>query len=104
MDRQSQNAQAVAEFLAGHDHVDQTVFLEEFRPLETFGKILLGGTASPPSLGDWIEIVAAFGLFLGVFLGAMLLRDSLERSELAEGRLRELSGAFMDLVDGQFAN
>ena len=66
------------------------------------GKIFLSGSTGPMGLGELIEIVAAFGLFLGVFLGAILLRDSLARSERAEGRLAELSGAFMTMVESQF--
>ena len=53
------------------------------------GKIFLSEAGGVMTLGDWIEILSAFGLFLGVFLGAILLRDSLERSERAEVRLRQ---------------
>ena len=67
------------------------------------GKIFLSGASGPMGIVQWIEIIAAFGLFLGVFLGAMLLRDTLARSEAAEGRLAELSGAFMVMVEAQFA-
>ena len=66
------------------------------------GKILAGGLATPLTLASWIEIGAVFGLFLGVFLGAVHLRDSLARTEAAEDRLAALSGPFMDLVHSQF--
>jgi len=66
------------------------------------GKILLTPHEGQMDLGAWVEIAAAVGLFPGVFLGAILMRDTLARSEKAEERLAELSGAFMASVDKQF--
>ena len=51
---------------------------------------------------ELMEIAAAFGLMLGVGLGALLLRASMRRTRAAEQALRAASGAFMDLVDERF--
>ena len=53
---------------------------------------------------EWIEIGAAVGLILGVVLGAIMLRDTRRRSEKAENRLAELSGAFMNMVNQAFSD
>jgi DNA-binding CsgD family transcriptional regulator len=52
---------------------------------------------------ELIEIGAGVGLMLGVVLGALLLWRVIRRYRQAEGRLRELSGAFATLLDGRFA-
>ena len=52
---------------------------------------------------EWIEIGASVGLLLGVGLGAYALRQSLTRTQRAEVRLAELSGAFMDIITRRFA-
>jgi len=66
------------------------------------GKILLTPHVTPLDLGSWLEILAAFGLFPGIFLGAILLRDTMASHVRAEERLAELSGAFMETVTRQF--
>jgi len=66
------------------------------------GKILLTPHVGPMTFGELVEMLAAVGLFPGVFLGARLLRDTLARSARAEERLAELSGAFMETVEHQF--
>jgi DNA-binding CsgD family transcriptional regulator len=47
---------------------------------------------------------AAFGLVLGVILGGIMLRRTLQRQEVAEEKLRRASGAFMDLLAERFAD
>lgn len=49
------------------------------------------------------EIGAAIGLILGAVLGLMALHRSHLRSQDAERRLRAASGAFMDLLEENFA-
>lgn len=51
---------------------------------------------------ELIEIGAAVGLVLGVFLGALLLRAAVKRTRTVEAALRAASGAFMELVDERF--
>lgn len=51
---------------------------------------------------ELIELGAAFGLLLGVGLGALTLRRTLKRNRVIEGQLRAASGAFMDLLNEQF--
>ncbi len=52
---------------------------------------------------ELIEIGAGIGLMLGVVLGALLLWRVIRRYRQAEGRLRELSGAFAALLEERFA-
>ncbi len=49
------------------------------------------------------EIAAALGLVLGLGLGALALRASLDRAREAEERLRTARTAFQDLLEGRFA-
>lgn len=77
--------------------------IQVFCGVYLIGKILLTPHSETMSAGDWVEVFAAFGLFPGVFLGAILLRDTLARSAHAEERLAALSGAFMETVDRQFS-
>jgi DNA-binding CsgD family transcriptional regulator len=51
---------------------------------------------------ELIEIGASLGLILGVVLGAVLLARTLSRSHAMESRLREVSGAFSDLLEERF--
>jgi DNA-binding CsgD family transcriptional regulator len=56
---------------------------------------------------DWafvelIEIGAAVGLVLGVFLGAFALRESFRRTRRAEEALRRASTAFMEVLEERF--
>ena len=76
--------------------------IQVFCGVYLIGRIFLTPHAGPMGAGDWVELLAAFGLFPGVFLGAILMRDTLARSARAEERLAELSGAFMETVDHQF--
>ena len=51
---------------------------------------------------ELLEVGAAIGLILGVFLGWVALRRTLKRSEVAEGKLRVASGEFMALLEDHF--
>ena len=56
---------------------------------------------------DWafvelIEIGAAFGLVVGVILGAFALRESFRRTRRAEEALRRASSAFMEMLEERF--
>jgi DNA-binding CsgD family transcriptional regulator len=53
---------------------------------------------------ELLEIGAAVGLILGVGLGALLLARTLMRNRAVETRLRQLSGAFAELLDERFAH
>lgn len=52
---------------------------------------------------EYLEIGAAIGLILGLFLGAMVLWRSIRDRRRAEEKLRRASGAFMDLLTERFA-
>lgn len=54
-------------------------------------------------LRELIEIGAAIGLALGVFLGAVLLVRTFRRNRHIEGQLRRASTAFAALLDERFA-
>ena len=49
-----------------------------------------------------IELGAAVGLLLGVTLGALTLRRTLQRNSIVESQLRAASGAFMELLEDSF--
>lgn len=51
---------------------------------------------------ELIEIGAALGLILGVLLGALLLGRTLMRNRAVESRLRQVSGAFAELLEERF--
>lgn len=51
---------------------------------------------------ELIEIGAAVGLLLGVGLGAALLASTMRRNRAMEGRLRQASTAFAELLDARF--
>ncbi|MCZ8080509.1 MAG: helix-turn-helix transcriptional regulator [Fuscovulum sp.] len=63
------------------------------------------GIYTPPlpwELREIMEVAAALGLFMGVVLGAVLLRNVLRERNDARERLRRASGAFMDLLEERF--
>lgn len=65
----------------------------------------LFGIYTPPlpwEVREIMEVGAALGLFLGVLLGAVLLRSVLQERNVAQERLRRASGAFMDLLEERF--
>jgi DNA-binding CsgD family transcriptional regulator len=66
---------------------------------------VLGIRTTPISweMRELLEIGAAIGLVLGVFLGAIVLRRVLKQRNVAEERLRRASGAFLDLLEERFA-
>lgn len=55
-------------------------------------------------LREFLEIAAAFGLVFGVAMGALMLRQSLRRTHVAEEKLRMASAAFMDLMFEKFSS
>ena len=65
---------------------------------------VLGIRTTPISweLRELMEIGAAVGLVLGVVLGALMLRRTLQERNRAEARLRRASWAFMDLLQERF--
>lgn len=52
---------------------------------------------------ELIELAAAAGLLVGIYFGARVLSDALQRSREAEQRLRVASGAFSELLEERFA-
>lgn len=52
---------------------------------------------------EMIEIGAALGLALGVFLGWIALRRTIARNIRVEDQLRAASGAFMEVLEERFA-
>ena len=60
-------------------------------------------TPIPWEAREFLEILAAFGLILGLVLGALALRRALRERNLAQERLRRASGAFMALLEERFA-
>jgi DNA-binding CsgD family transcriptional regulator len=53
---------------------------------------------------ELLEIGAALGLILGVCLGAVALRRTLRKTRQVEAKLRAASGAFMDMLEENFAD
>ena len=51
---------------------------------------------------ELIELGAGLGLLIGIVLGALILRRTLQRNSHVEGQLRAASGAFMDLLEENF--
>ncbi len=73
------------------------------------GQILGSVFGLPLQPLDWqlvelIEIGAAVGLLLGVFLGGLAYRESLLRARKAEEALRRASEAFMDILEERFSD
>lgn len=64
---------------------------------------VLGTAPFPWVVNELVEIGAALGLILGTVLGGIALRRSLRRTQEAEAKLRAASGAFMQLMEEQFA-
>ena len=67
---------------------------------------IVGVRAEPVSwqTREFLEIGAALGLLLGGVLGAVALSRTKAKSDEAEARLAELSGAFSDLMDKRFGD
>jgi DNA-binding CsgD family transcriptional regulator len=55
-------------------------------------------------LHEFLEVAAALGLVFGAVLGGVVLRRSMRRQKRAEDQLRQVSGAFMELMHGRFAD
>lgn len=55
-------------------------------------------------LHEFLEIGAAFGLIFGAVLGGFALRKTLVRQKRAEEQLRQVSGAFMELMQSRFVD
>ncbi len=55
-------------------------------------------------LHEILEVGAALGLVFGAVLGGAVLRRSLSRQKRAEEQLRQVSGAFMELMHTRFAD
>ena len=64
----------------------------------------LGVRATPIAwhLRELLEIGASIGLVLGVVLGGVALRRTLQKSRASEEKLRLVSSAFMDVVTEKF--
>ena len=58
----------------------------------------------PWELRELLEVGAAFGLIVGLVLGAVELRRAFAARKAAEERLRRASVAFMDLLEERFAD
>lgn len=67
---------------------------------------LLGIQHRPLSweLRELLEIGAVLGLVLGAILGVIVLTKSLRRQKRAEDQLRQVSGAFMELMQSRFTD
>lgn len=65
---------------------------------------LIGIRSVPISwqLREYLEIGAAFGLVIGIVLGAITLTRALQQRNAAREGLRRASGAFMELLDERF--
>lgn len=80
----------------------------------TCGSILLGGTLltlfgirhRPVSweVREMLEIGAVLGLVFGSLLSVIVLRRILRRQKRAEDQLRQVSGAFMELMQARFTD
>lgn len=55
-------------------------------------------------LHEFLEVGAALGLVFGAVLGGIVLRRSMRRQKRAEEQLRQVSGAFMELMQARFVD
>jgi len=53
---------------------------------------------------ELLEIGATIGLVIGAAIGALYLRQSMRRTEMAEQKLKAASGAFMEVMEEKFAD
>lgn len=53
---------------------------------------------------EYLEIGAAIGLVLGLFLGGVAFYRTMRDRRIAEEKLRRASGAFMELLEERFAD
>ena len=53
---------------------------------------------------ELMEVAAALGLLIGVVMGIVLFWRTVQERNLAQARLRQASGAFMDLLAERFAD
>jgi DNA-binding NarL/FixJ family response regulator len=69
------------------------------------GASVLGVRRTPMSwqARELMELGAAIGLLLGVAFGAALLARVIRRNRVVEGRLREVSSAFAELLEDRFS-
>ena len=67
---------------------------------------LLGITHRPISweIRELLEIGAVLGLVFGAFLSTVVLTRILRRQKRAEDQLRQVSGAFMELMQARFSD
>jgi len=67
---------------------------------------VIGVRAQPISwqTRELLEIGAALGLMLGLFLGAVALSRTNRRRQKVEAELRAASGAFMEILEERFAD
>ncbi len=65
---------------------------------------LLGIQHRPISweLKELLEVGAVVGLVAGAFVGILVLKRSMRRQQRAEEQLRQVSGAFIELMHGRF--
>ncbi|TXI03403.1 MAG: LuxR family transcriptional regulator [Pseudorhodobacter sp.] len=65
--------------------------------------VTLWSAPLPWEVREYLELLAAFGLTIGVVFGIWALRRAMRERNLAQERLRRASGAFMNLLEERFA-
>lgn len=85
------------------------IALQAFCALVFIWEIFVSVTGLPFNLVPWglfelVEIGAAIGLFLGIGLGGMVLRNTARRAQRAEDRLRAASREFLELLEERFVD